>query len=348
MIVVMANMKEITREFRKLSIVTIGGGHGLSSLLRGLKKVTRNITAVVTVADNGGSSGALRRDMGILPPGDIRSCLTALADDEEFMTQVLQYRFSSASGVGQHNMGNLLLTALADITGSFEQGIHELASILAIRGKVTPSTLADIDLAADIEVLKDGVPETVRVTGESQITETYGHIIRCWIEPENVSANPEAIRAILNADYLLMGPGSLYTSIMPNLLVDGVAEAIRKSKAIKIYICNVMTQPGETDGYTASMHAKAIIDHGGKGIIDYMLVNDAPISVDMQDFYAAKGAYPVEVDEEAINALGVGFVKADIINENEVIRHDPDKLSQAVMNMVYHLQPSALKKYEFK
>ena len=148
----MSNMKEITREFKKLRIVTIGGGHGLSSLLRGLKKVTRNITAVVTVADNGGSSGALRRDMGILPPGDIRSCLTALADDEEFMTQVLQYRFSSASGVGQHNMGNLLLTALADITGSYEQGIHELASILAIRGKVTPSTLADINLAADIEI----------------------------------------------------------------------------------------------------------------------------------------------------------------------------------------------------
>jgi uncharacterized cofD-like protein len=186
------------------------------------------------------------------------------------------------------------------------------------------------------------------VQGESNIPEVHKQIHRVRLFPEEVQPVQSALDALANADAIILGPGSLYTSIMPNLLVDKVAETIRKSKAIKIYICNVMTQPGETDGYTASMHAKAIIDHGGKGIIDYMLVNDAPISADMQDFYAAKGAYPVEVDEEAINALGVGFVKADIINENEVIRHDPDKLSRAVMNMVYHLQPSALKKYEFK
>ena len=323
MIVVMANMKEITREFRKLSIVTIGGGHGLSSLLRGLKKVTRNITAVVTVADNGGSSGALRRDMGILPPGDIRSCLTALADDEEFMTQVLQYRFSSASGVGQHNMGNLLLTALADITGSFEQGIHELASILAIRGKVTPSTLADIDLAADIEVLKDGVPETVRVTGESQITETYGHIIRCWIEPEIVSANPEAIRAILNADYLLMGPGSLYTSILPNLLVPGIASAVAASSAKKLYICNLTSQPGETDNMDSADHISIMRSYLPDTELDGMVCND---------FYS--DSLPNNVSWCKISAkkdCHIRVFEGNLVNENYPWRHDPDKLTNILI-----------------
>ena len=320
----MSNMKEITREFKKLRIVTIGGGHGLSSLLRGLKKVTRNITAVVTVADNGGSSGALRRDMGILPPGDIRSCLTALADDEEFMTQVLQYRFSSASGVGQHNMGNLLLTALADITGSFEQGIHELASILAIRGKVTPSTLADINLAADIEIQNDaGISETVRVTGESQITETHGHILRCWIEPENVSANPEAIRAILNADLLFMGPGSLYTSILPNLLVPGIAGAVAASSAKKLYICNLTSQPGETDDMDSDDHIDIMRSYLPETELDGMVCNN---------FY--EKSLPNHVSWCKISpkqGCGIRVFEGNLVNENYPWRHDPDKLANILV-----------------
>ncbi len=319
----MSSTKESLKEFKKLRIVTIGGGHGLSSLLRGLKKVTRNITAVVTVADNGGSSGALRRDMGILPPGDIRSCLTALADDEEFMTQVLQYRFSSASGVGQHNMGNLLLTALADITGSFEQGIHELASILAIRGKVTPSTLANINLAADIEVENDGVKTIEQVTGESQITETYGRILRCWIEPENVSANPEAIRAILNADLLLMGPGSLFTSILPNLLVPGIANAVAASSAKKLYICNLTSQPGETDNMDSADHFGIIQSYIPETELDGMVCND---------FYPE--SLPSHINWCKIcteKDLEIRIIKGNLVDENYPWRHDPDKLTNVLI-----------------
>ncbi|MBQ1808996.1 MAG: uridine diphosphate-N-acetylglucosamine-binding protein YvcK, partial [Selenomonas sp.] len=307
----------------------------------GIKAATSNVTAVVTVADDGGSSGRLREEFGIIPPGDLRNCLVALADTEPLMEKLFQYRFKGKTELAGHSFGNLFIAAMNEVTGDMEQALQESSTVLAVKGQVLPASKDHVRLDA---VMEDG---TV-VQGESHIPEVHKQIHRVRLFPEEVQPVQSALDALANADAIILGPGSLYTSIMPNLLVDKVAETIRKSKAIKIYICNVMTQPGETDGYTASMHAKAIIDHGGKGIIDYMLVNDAPISADMQDFYAAKGAYPVEVDEEAINALGVGFVKADIINENEVIRHDPDKLSRAVMNMVYHLQPSALKKYEFK
>ncbi|MBQ2086662.1 MAG: YvcK family protein [Selenomonas sp.] len=323
------------------NVTVVGGGHGLSVLLRGIKAATSNVTAVVTVADDGGSSGRLREEFGIIPPGDLRNCLVALADTEPLMEKLFQYRFKGKTELAGHSFGNLFIAAMNEVTGDMEQALRESSKVLAVKGQVLPASKDHVRLDA---VMEDG---TV-VQGESHIPEVHKQIHRVRLFPEEVQPVQSALDALANADAIILGPGSLYTSIMPNLLVDKVAETIRKSKAIKIYICNVMTQPGETDGYTASMHAKAIIDHGGKGIIDYMLVNDAPISADMQDFYATKGAYPVEVDEEAINALGVGFVKADIINENEVIRHDPDKLSQAVMNMVYHLQPSALKKYEFK
>ena len=329
----MAGIKESIRNFKKINIVTIGGGHGLSSLLRGLKKVTRNITAVVTVADNGGSSGALRRDMGILPPGDIRSCLTALADDEEFMTQVLQYRFSSASGVGQHNMGNLLLTALADITGSFEQGIHELASILAIRGKVTPSTLADINLAADIEFIRDGIPVIEQVHGESQITEAHGHILRCWIEPENVSANPEAIRAILNADLILLGPGSLYTSILPNLMVTGIASAVAASSAKKLYICNLTSQPGETDGMNSADHFD---------IIDKALPDTSPDGMVCNNFY--DGKLPDNVSWCKISSKkerGIRIFEDSLTDEAFPWRHDPEKLTNLLVRAWEQLNSSS-------
>lgn len=336
---------DIIYEKRRLgkgpNVTVVGGGHGLSVLLRGIKAATSNVTAVVTVADDGGSSGRLREEFGIIPPGDLRNCLVALADTEPLMEKLFQYRFKGESELAGHSFGNLFIAAMNEVTGDMEQALRESSKVLAVKGQVLPASKDHVRLDA---IMEDG---TV-VEGESQIPEVHKKIHRVRLFPEQVQPVQSALDALTNADAIILGPGSLYTSIMPNLLVDGVAEAIRKSKAIKIYICNVMSQPGETDGYTASMHAKAIIDHGGKGIIDYMLVNDSPISPAMQDYYAAKGAYPVEVDEDAINALGVGFVKADIINEKELIRHDPDKLSKAVMNMVYHLQPSALKKYEIK
>lgn len=336
---------DIIYEKRRLgkgpNVAVVGGGHGLSVLLRGIKAATSNVTAVVTVADDGGSSGRLREEFGIIPPGDLRNCLVALADTEPLMEKLFQYRFKGESELAGHSFGNLFIAAMNEVTGDMEQALQESSKVLAVKGQVLPASKDHVRLDA---IMEDG---TV-VEGESQIPEVHKRIKRVRLFPEKVQPVQSALDALMNADAIILGPGSLYTSIMPNLLVDGVAEAIRKSKAIKIYICNVMSQPGETDGYTASMHAKAIIDHGGKGIIDYMLVNDAAISPEMQDFYASKGAYPVEVDEAAINALGVGFVKADIINENEVIRHDPDKLSKAVMNMVYHLQPSALKKFEVR
>ena len=339
------NLVDMIYEKRKLgrgpSIVVIGGGHGLSVLLRGIKEATSNVTAIVTVADDGGSSGRLREELGIIPPGDLRNCLVALADTEPLMEKLFQYRFRGESELAGHSFGNLFIAAMNEVTGDVEQALKESSKVLAVKGQVLPASKDHVRLDA---IMEDG---TV-VEGESNIPEVHKRIHRVRLFPEHVQPVQSALDALTSADAIILGPGSLYTSIMPNLLVDGVAEALRKSKAVKIYICNVMTQPGETDGYTASMHAKAIIEHGGRGVIDYMLVNSTPISSDMQAFYAKKGAYPVEVDEEAINALGVGFVKADIINETDVIRHDPDKLSRSVMQMVYRLQPSALKGFDVK
>lgn len=336
---------DIIYEKRRLgkgpSVTVVGGGHGLSVLLRGIKSATSNVTAVVTVADDGGSSGRLREELGIIPPGDLRNCLVALADTEPLMEKLFQYRFRGESELAGHSFGNLFIAAMNEVTGDVEKALRESSKVLAVKGQVLPASKDHVRLDA---IMEDG---TI-VEGESNIPEVHKKIHRVRLFPEHVQPVQSALDALTSADAIILGPGSLYTSIMPNLLVDGVAEALRKSKAVKIYICNVMTQPGETDGYTASMHAKAILDHGGKGVIDYMLVNSTPISSDMQAFYAKKGAYPVEVDEDAINALGVGFVKADIINETDVIRHDPDKLSRSVMQMVYRLQPSALKGFDAK
>lgn len=322
---------DIIYEKRKLdkgpAVTVIGGGHGLSVLLRGIKTATSNVTAVVTVADDGGSSGRLREDLGILPPGDLRNCLVALADTEPLMEKLFQYRFKGKSELSGHSFGNLFIAAMTEVTGDIEQALKESSKVLAVKGKVLPASKEHVRLDA---IMEDG---TI-VEGESHIPEAHKRIHRVRLFPEQVKPVQSALDALTHADAIILGPGSLYTSIMPNLLVDGVAEAVRKSKAIKIYICNVMTQPGETDGYTASMHAKAILDHAGKGAIDFMLVNDHPISRDMRAFYAKKGAYPVAIDEDAINALGIGFVKADIINESDVIRHDPDKLSRVVMQTV--------------
>jgi len=290
------------------------------------------VTAVVTVADDGGSSGRLREDLGIIPPGDLRNCLVALADTEPLMEKLFQYRFKGSGALSGHSFGNLFLAAMNEVTGDMETALKESSKVLAVRGRVLPASHEHVRLEA---LMEDG---TI-VEGESQIPEARKRIKRVRLFPRHAKPVDSALEAIEKSDAIILGPGSLYTSVMPNLLVDGIAEAIRKSPAVKIYICNVMTQPGETDGYTASMHAKAIIDHGGQGIIDYMLVNSAPISRAMQEHYAKEGAYPVKLDADAINALGIGFIKADIINENEVIRHDPEKLCQNVMKMVYRLRP---------
>lgn len=325
---------DIIYEKRKLgkgpNVVVIGGGHGLSVLLRGMKTVTSNVTAIVTVADDGGSSGRLREDLGILPPGDLRNCLVALADTEPLMEKLFQYRFEGKGALAGHSFGNLFIAAMHEVTGDMETALQQSSKVLAVKGNVLPASKESVRLDA---IMEDG---TI-VEGESRIPEAHKKIKRVKLYPERVSAVNAALDALKNANAIILGPGSLYTSIMPNLLVDGIADALIKSKAIKIYICNVMTQSGETDGYTASMHVKAILDHAGRGAIDYALVNGREISDEMKEYYEKENAYPVVIDEDAINALGVGFVKADMIDETDVIRHNPDKLAKSVMRMIYSL-----------
>ena len=324
---------DVIYEKRKLgrgpAVTVIGGGHGLSVLLRGIKASTSNVSAVVTVADDGGSSGRLREELGIIPPGDLRNCLVALADTEPLMEKLFQYRFEGKTALAGHSFGNLFIAAMNEVTGDMETALQESSKVLAVKGRVLPASKEYVRLDA---IMEDG---TI-VEGESQIPEAHKKIKRVRLFPKKVPAVPAALEAIETADAIILGPGSLYTSIMPNLLVEGVAAALKKSKAIKIYICNVMTQPGETDNYTASMHAKAIIDHAGRGVIDYVLVNSAPISEDMCKELNAK---PVIIDEDRINALGMGLVKADLISETEAGRHDPYKLCAAAMKMIYELQP---------
>lgn len=307
-------------------VTVIGGGHGLSVLLRGIKESTSNVSAVVTVADDGGSSGRLREELGIIPPGDLRNCLVALADTEPLMEKLFQYRFKGSTALAGHSFGNLFIAAMNEVTGDMETALKESSKVLAVKGRVIPASKVSVRLDA---IMSDG---TV-VEGESQIPEARKKIRRVQLFPKKVPAVPAALEAIENADAIILGPGSLYTSIMPNLLVEGVAKALKKSKAIKIYICNVMTQPGETDHYSASAHAKAILDHTGRGAIDYVLVNSAPIPKN----FCEGESQPVEVDEEKINALGCGLIKADLISETDAGRHDPDKLCKAVMKIIYDM-----------
>ena len=309
------------------AVTVIGGGHGLSVLLRGIKTSTNNVSAVVTVADDGGSSGRLREEFGIIPPGDLRNCLVALADTEPLMEKLFQYRFEGNSALAGHSFGNLFIAAMNEVTGDMETALKESSKVLAVKGRVIPASKECVRLDA---LMTDG---TV-VEGESQIPEAHKKIRRVRLFPKKVQAVPAALEAIESADAIILGPGSLYTSIMPNLLVDGVADAIKKSKAIKIYICNVMTQPGETDRYTAAQHAKAILDHTGHGAIDYVLVNSTPIP---EELWRDTGATPVEIDEDKVNALGMGLIKADLMSTHEIGRHDPDKLCAAVMKIIYSM-----------
>ena len=292
------------------TVTVIGGGHGLSVLLRGIKTATNNVSAVVTVADDGGSSGRLREELGIIPPGDLRNCLVALADTEPLMEKLFQHRFGGDSTLAGHSFGNLFIAAMNEVTGDMETALKESSKVLAVRGRVIPASKEHVRLDA---VMTDG---TV-VEGESQIPEAHKKIRRVRLFPESVQAVPAALEAIESADAIILGPGSLYTSIMPNLLVDGVADALKKSKAIKIYICNVLTQPGETDNYTAAQHA-----------------NSTPIPESM---WHGTGATPVIIDEDKVNALGMGLIKADLMSETQVGRHDPDKLCAAVMKIIYSM-----------
>lgn len=309
-------------------IVVIGGGTGLSTLLRGLKLHTGNIVAIVTMADDGGSSGRLRSELGIPPPGDIRNTLVALADTEPLMERLFQYRFTDGEGLKGHSFGNLFIAAMSEITGDFEAAVRESSKVLAVRGKVYPSTLEGVTLRA---VYQDGSV----VQGESHITDPEKRIARVSLAPENPKPLPECVDAIAEADCIVLGPGSLYTSILPNLLVDGLAQAIKKSSAVKIYVCNVMTQPGETTGYSAFDHVKAIIDHVGSGLFDHVIINGTPISLESALKYEAMGARPVAVDVERCHELGLKTYVRDLINADDLVRHDPEKLAAAVMD-VFH------------
>ena len=313
------------------AVAVVGGGHGLSVLLRGIKEATSNVTAVVTVADDGGSSGRLREELGIIPPGDLRNCLCALAYTEPLMEKLFQHRFGGNSALSGHNFGNLFIAAMAEVTGDMETALLESSKVLAVKGKVLPASKEHVRLDA---IMEDG---TV-VEGESNIPEVHKKIHRVKLFPEKVEAVQSSMDALREAEIIILGPGSLYTSVIPNLLVDGIADVVCRSKAIKIYICNVMTQPGETDGYTASMHVKAILDHAGRHAVDFVLVNSTPCPPDLEKKYAEVGAYPVKVDEAELNKMGVGIIKADLITQTDAIHHDPQKLCDSVMRIVYGLR----------
>lgn len=303
-------------------VAAIGGGTGLSVLLRGLKHHTDNIVAIVTVADDGGSSGKLRRELGVLPPGDFRSCIAALADDEALITQLFQYRFRSGQGLEGHSFGNLFITAMAGVTGAFEKALYESGRVLNIRGTILPSTLENVTLMAEVN---EGV-QTRKVEGESAIPASKLPIERVYLEPDVPRPFPPALQALLSADLIVAGPGSLYTSIIPNLLVGEIAAAIRASSAPKVYICNVATQPGETDGYSLEDHVQAIETHANAGF-NFVLANNNlshPIPDSMSHLHAI---LPTPASDSRY-----ALVAADVIDEQYPWRHDPFKLANELMN----------------
>jgi len=307
-------------------LVAIGGGTGLSALLRGVKRYTGNISAIVTVADDGGSSGRLRSEFRVLPPGDFRQCLTALAETEPLMTELFQHRFSGDGELGGHSFGNLFITAMTEITGDFEHAIRESGRVLAVRGAIVPSTLTDVVLCANVGA-------ELRV-GESKVPLGDGRIDRVFLEPSAPPINPEAESAVLDAELVIVGPGSLYTSILPNLLVDGMVEALRASPAVKVYVCNVAGQPGETMGYTVSEHLQAIRDHVGGDLFDYVIVNSnltPPLPVSSQ----RAGVSRVVFDRQRASHFPVKYVLADVVSPAISSHHDPDKLARVLMKRVW-------------
>ncbi|HXM05826.1 MAG TPA: gluconeogenesis factor YvcK family protein, partial [Candidatus Acidoferrum sp.] len=304
----------------------IGGGTGLSTLLRGLKRRTSNLTAVVTVSDDGGSSGRLQKELGVLPPGDIRNCLVALADDEALVTDLFRFRFTEGEGLSGHSFGNLFLAAMSGVTGNFDRAIKESSRVLNIVGRVLPATLGVTRLCAELE---DGSV----VEGESSISLTALPIRRVFFDPPVVDPLDEVIAAIREADAIVLGPGSLFTSILPNLLVRRVAHEIAASHAVKLYICNVMTQPGETDGMSAADHVRSLLDNAGERVCDYVVVNNEAPSR-LLEAYALEGQVPVRADFERIMDLDVEPVAAGVISETQTVRHDAERLAAVVVGVV--------------
>ena len=331
---VMRALQRYRRRQRGPRIVAVGGGHGLAALLRGLKEHTTNITAIVTVADDGGSSGRLRRELGVLPPGDFRNCIAALADDEALTTHLFQYRFGNGSGLNGHSFGNLFITAMAEVTGSFERAILESGRVLAVQGEVLPSTLQDVTLTADLQASPCSDPDQTeparlnRVSGESSIPEARGAIRRVYLDPSDAPAYPGAVRALLNADLIVAGPGSLYTSVLPNLLVPAIAKAIEASPARKVYVCNVATQRGETETYTVADHVVALERHIQGSLFPIVLANDN-LAV---DFEAPSGVelVPPEVPPDAQYRV----VTEDLVDVAHPWRHDSGKLARALLRLV--------------
>jgi len=308
-------------------IVVIGGGSGLSTLLRGLKNYTSNLTAIVTAADDGGSSGRIRREWGLVPPGDIRNCLLALADTEPLMNALFDYRFKSGQGLEGHNFGNLFILAMSEVTGDFETAVQEFSRVLKVRGQVMASTLNNINLKA---IYENGT----EVLGESAIASKDEKIYKVELEPANCNPNPLAIKAIEKADIIILGPGSLYTSIMPNLLVPGIVEAIEKSNVPVLYVVNVMTEPGETTDYSASDHLRAILEHTkSQKLVDSVLVNIGDFEQAILERYQKEGAAPVVVDTKQMETIGVKVIAKELANCNDLARHDSGKLAAAVMGV---------------
>lgn len=307
-------------------VVVVGGGTGLSTLLRGLKRHTSNITAVVTVADDGGSSGRLQKELGVLPPGDIRNCLVALADDEALVTSLFQYRFSEGEGLMGHSFGNLFLAAMTGITGNFDQAIRESSRVLNIIGRVLPSTLARVTLCARLTTGE-------HIRGESKISLAKDPIEELYLEPRHVPPLPEVLEAIGEADAIVLGPGSLFTSIVPNLLVNEIVDAITAAHALKIYVCNVMTQPGETHGFSASEHVHALQKATSQKICDMVVVNDEP-PTRLIERYAEEQQEPVEVDLERLRQLGVKVKTAPVVSETMNVRHDPGRLASVIVALI--------------
>lgn len=316
---------EYRRRGRGPRIVVLGGGHGQATILRGLKPFTANLTAIVTVADDGGSSGRLRRELGILPPGDFRNCIAALSNDESLVTRLFHYRFSSNAGLDGHSFGNLYISAMAGVTGSFESALEQSSHVLAVQGRVLPSTLETVVLAADVQ-LEPGQPP-VRVFGESQIPQAGGHIVRTLLEPSNPKAYPGAVKAILNADMIVIGPGSLYTSLMPNLLVPEIAEALRATRAPKVYICNITTQAGETETFTAEHHLSALERHLGPGLFSAVILNLPP-----EEIAPPEGT--AWVMPELASRPGLRLVTELLADSVHPWQHNSEKLGRTVMRLL--------------
>ena len=337
---------DVLLNYRRLNrgpkIVAIGGGTGLSTLLRGLKTYSANITAIVTVADDGGSSGRLRREIGVLPPGDIRNCLAALASEEKLLTELFQYRFKAGDGLTGHSFGNLFLTAMSEVTGDLERAIAASSNVLAVRGQVLPATLSDVRLWAE---LADGR----RIEGESNITKAGGDIVRIGCIPANPPALPRVVQAIEEADYIIIGPGSLYTSVIPNLLVPEIAGAIAKRsqgrnspKIPCIYVCNIMTQPGETQGYTVADHISAIDAACGQQLFSAVLVQKQQPSDQSQIRYAQENSHPVFLDREDVALLKRRIILANVMDEDEqgLVRHNSERLAGVLVRWYGRAQKS--------